>query len=388
MPTTIRTSEPRELLSLIPYQLGFRPEESAVLVSLRGERSRVGLVARVDLGDLGDPDHGPVMARSLVNHLVADGAHRCVLVLYTGRPPADVAGHVGAVRCHVADAADHHLGSVECWVVGPEGWYGLDCADPRCCPPGGRPLAELQSTEIGAHMVLTGATVQPSRAGLATIPPADAAARRSTRRAAVRWAERAVLATAEDLPTWRRRGLALWRAELAAALAAVGKDAEPDVPVTTPLGGHGREPATLGRLQAALADVLVRDAVLIGFVPGNDRVADRVVAGDPGADVAAALRAIIDPVDGVPPEPALVRASAALLRDVVAHSSRAGGAPARTLLAVLAWWQGDGVRAGALVDAALAAAPGHRLALLLAETLEAGMPPGWLRHPVDRAEPT
>ena len=30
MPTTIRTSDPRELLALVPFQLGFQPVESAV----------------------------------------------------------------------------------------------------------------------------------------------------------------------------------------------------------------------------------------------------------------------------------------------------------------------------------------------------------------------
>jgi hypothetical protein len=136
----------------------------------------------------------------------------------------------------------------------------------------------------------------------------------------------------------------------------------------------------LGRLQAALADVLVRDAVLLGFVDGTDRVADRVVAGDGGGpEVGHALRLIVDPDVGVPPDPRRHRASEALLEQVVAHSRRSAQAPALTLLAVLAWWRGDGARAGMLVDRALAADPGHRLAVLMTQTLDAGMPPGWLR---------
>jgi hypothetical protein len=35
MTTTIRTDSPRELLALIPYQLGFRPTDSLVVVSIR-----------------------------------------------------------------------------------------------------------------------------------------------------------------------------------------------------------------------------------------------------------------------------------------------------------------------------------------------------------------
>lgn len=83
MPTTIRTREPRELLALVPYQLGFHPAESAVVVSLRGPRSTVGTIARMDLADLADPVHGADAARALMGHLLADGARRVVVVLYT-----------------------------------------------------------------------------------------------------------------------------------------------------------------------------------------------------------------------------------------------------------------------------------------------------------------
>ena len=68
-----------------------------------------------------------------------------------------------------------------------------------------------------------------------------------------------------------------------------------------------------------------------------------------------------------------------MLRQVVSHSSRRLQAPALTLLAVLAWWEGDGARSGILVGRALIAEPGYRLAALLHETLLSGMPPGWLR---------
>lgn len=142
MPTTIRSHDPRELLSLIPYQLGFRPHESAVLVSLRGERGRTGLVARVDLADLADPEHGPHVARSLVGHLVDDGAGRAVLVVYTAADARSGAGRRAAQQTldNLERAGEHFLGPWSCWVVSPTGYHGLDCEDTGCCPPGGRPL--------------------------------------------------------------------------------------------------------------------------------------------------------------------------------------------------------------------------------------------------------
>ncbi len=378
MPTTIRTTEPRELLSLIPYQLGFAPQRSAVVISLRGARSRVGLIARVDLADLADEQAGPQVARTLVSHLVADGARTSVLVLYTDDDARPLGASRPEVRARAAftAAADHLLGEPECWVVGPTGYFCLDCTDETCCPPGGRPLSDLTGTQVGAQMVLAGATIAGSREDLGDIPPAPGEARRSARRAAARWARRGAAAAGSELTRWRAAGLALWRDELARACLTHRADDE----------GAAREPwvptgsAVAGRLQAALADVLVRDAVLLSFVEGTERVGDRVVAGDGGDDVGRVLRAIVDPVHGLPPDEHRAAAVRAVLGQVVAHTVRRGQAPALTLLAVLAWWQGDGALAGVLVDRALGSEPEHRLAALVQETLAAGMPPGWVRR--------
>ncbi|WP_448629283.1 DUF4192 family protein [Cellulomonas soli] len=72
---------------------------------------------------------------------------------------------------------------------------------------------------------------------------------------------------------------------------------------------------------------------------------------------------------------------------MVAHGRAGGQAPALTLLALLAWWCGDGARAQVLLERALADEPAHRLALLLAEALEAALPPGWVRAGGARAVP-
>ena len=139
------------------------------------------------------------------------------------------------------------------------------------------------------------------------------------------------------------------------------------------------EPTTVGRLLAALEDVLVRDAVLVSFVEGYDRVADRIIAGETGPGIGQALAAITDPVRGRRPDPERAAAARSVLEHAVSHATRGRHAPGLTLLAVLAWWEGDGARAGVLLDRALAADPAHRLALLVDEALRAGMPPGWAR---------
>ena len=402
MPTTIRTDDVREILALIPFQLGFRPTESAVLVSLRGARSVVGLVARADLADLAaDADGGPA-ARGLVGHLLADGARRALVVLYTEAdlqaptaPPAPRAGRAveqqarAAVRA-LTQAAAEALDSFETWVIGPRGYYALSCTDLECCPPGGRPVEDLQATRVCAQMVLEGVLVAPSREDLVRLPVATAAARKSARRSGDRWRARGAAAgPGAAAHRWRRDGLSIWRDALATELAArsaagvaEGADVHPGparpvvfgARVTEPL-----EPSRTGRLLAALEDVLVRDAVLLSFVEGNERIEDRLVAGETGPAIGQALATITDPELGRRPDPVRAAAARTVLEHLVAHAARGSHAPALTLLAVLAWWEGDGARAGVLVDRALLADRDHRLAHLVDQALRSGMPPGWVR---------
>lgn len=387
MTTTIRARGPRELLAYIPFRLGYRPQDSGVLVSLRTSRGRVGLVARVDLDDLADLEHGPQVARTLVSHLSSDGAARAVLVLY-----ADVdlrAGGASAAREraaveHWTEAAEGYLGEPEVWVVSATGYHGADCQDETCCPPGGRPLADLESTEVGAHMVLAGATVAPSRAQATSIPVLDAVLRRKASRAANRWRARrdAALATHdhEGLTAWRQEGLAAWRAATGVVEQA---HRSPEEGARAPLAAA--VPATvLGRLEVALESVPVRDAVLLSFVAGNDELATltatAVADEQVGTGTAAALAAVVDPDSGLPPDPLRARCAREVLEAVAGAGRRGAQAPALTLLALLAWWDGDGVLATDRLAAALDADPAYRLALLLERALDAGLAPGWARQ--------
>ncbi|TQL03942.1 DUF4192 domain-containing protein [Cellulomonas sp. SLBN-39] len=373
--TTLRIAEPRELLAYVPYRLGFVPARSAVLVSLRGPRHEVGLVVRVDLADLLDPADGARVARTLVSHLDRDGARRAVLVLYLPQGPGVPSGAPAhRAVAHVRQAADVPLGPVDVLVVGDEG-YGCLACDHGCCPPGGRPLRDLQSTAVGARMVLEGVAVAASRADVARIALAPAEARRSVARVRARWAAAARDAHAaggEGLAAWRAGVLAAWRVEVARA-------GDPTAVPARPTGL-----ACLGRIEAGLADRRVRDAVLVTFVPGTGRLAERSLAGagpEPADDAAIgqAVAAVVDPARAVPP-PSTTGLHEAVLERVVAHGARGAQAPALTLLGLLAWWRGDGARAGVLVGMALEDEPGHRLALLLEGTLDAGLAPGWVRR--------
>lgn len=381
MTTTLRIREPHELLALIPYQLGFHPQRSAVVVSLRGSRRRVGLVARVDLTDLRDEDDGRQLARELVSHVAADGGRSAVLVLYPDAPSADAGREdddVWEAARTVQEAAAPFLDSVDTWVVTGTGYFALDCADRHCCPAAGRPLEDLAATVTSAHMVLAGASVASTRDELARVPRAPEPDRRRANAAANRWrARRRSATTAAALHAWRREGLATWRD----AHRGSAHGARPDAPA-------------LGRIEAALEDTVVRDAVLMTLVPGVGDLAEMLVdamdepavagggtggRGEVDARVGSAIASIVDPDAGVRPDTHVTTSASIVLEAVVGHGRRRSQAPALTLLALLTWWCGGGARAGAFLDRALGCDPGYRLALLVARALAAGMPPGWVR---------
>lgn len=446
--TTLRLGHPRELLALVPYLLGFPPRDSAVLVALRPPGHRLGLVARADLPDLVGPG-GPRLAAELAAHLRADGAAEVVVVLYAGEgDPRDperglrpTTGSRAARAAGLLARAVAGLGPVTVWSVDDGRYLGLDCRDRSCCPVGGRPLADLSGGELAARLVARRGGLAGSRDELGLVRPAAPGPRRSASAARSRSLDALLRADGPDaVLRWRQRSLAAWRAALAEARAPSG--ARPG-------------PAALGRLEAALLDPVVRDAVVLALVapddpglpdallrtgptawtragaswaddgwsgadgwPGEDRAAsdgrdaardDRAGVTDvrgaarddgtcvpdgrdagPGASdadadavsgrVRDALDLLVDPVRGREPDADLAGAGRAVLERVVAHGRRDRQAPALTLLALLAWWDGDAVRAAVLVERALDQDPSHRLAELLDRALGAGLPPGWVRR--------
>ncbi|GIG38078.1 DUF4192 domain-containing protein [Cellulomonas pakistanensis] len=481
--TVLRLGHPRELLALLPYQLGFHPQDSVVLVALRAPGRRVGLVARVDLPAVLGRD-GPRELRRVAAHLAADGAAEVVAVVYEDeddprdpdrglRPPP---GSRAARAAEVARRAADELGPVTVWFVGHGRYLGLDCRDGGCCPPGGRPLEDLAGGVLAGRLVGPRGGVAASRDALGAVRAAPAGRRRSAAAARARWLDGLLRAQdAAGVLRWRQRSLAAWRGVLEAARADLG--APPPA-------------VALGRVEAALLDPVVRDAVVLTLVdpdgddlpdallraapgglpaPPRDPAADawsgggaaepapdvaRAATGtEPGAEGAAgtedpawaedpagtddparaedrtgsaggpgaghgvvdataaddrgsgggapgddpaaprddlpmtvservrdALDVLVDPDRGREPREDVAAAARVALEAVVAHGRRDRQAPALTLLALLAWWDGDAVRASVLVERALDHDPGHRLAELLDRALGAGLPPGWVRR--------
>jgi hypothetical protein len=305
---------PDAVVSALPYLLGFAPRESVVALWLAG--GRLLLTQRLDL-PAGEEDLESWL-EALFGHGMARVADELIVVVVTAGDrwsrPAD-ALLVGAADRGIAvrDALLAHVGR----------WRSLLCDDPRCCPPEGRPIDAGVRDLVAAEFTVLGIAPLAERSDLerefATDPePAQAVTAALIRRHSAR----------------PRRGVALdrWRDE--AIDAAIG-----DL-----IGGAPSDECSegLAGLLAGMRDIRVRDTVLWEV-------------SRCGADELAA---------------ALDRLSAAV------RSAPAGlVAPVAASAAIVAWLLGDGARAVVASDRALADDPRYSLAVLVRESLRAGLPP-------------
>jgi hypothetical protein len=333
MSEVLRVTESRELLALIPHQLGFAPVDSLVVIGLRPPNGRVGLIARVDLAHIADT------APALAGHLVTDGATRVVVVVYTDDAntariaAATLTEHTGVFRLA-------HAGTFQ---VTSNAYGILDAPDTY------RPLTDLESTIVAATMVSRGSAYAEQRDALGVVR-ASVADRVEASAAHDDWLDSA---HATDRPA----ALTMWRETIT---------------------GSRVTPTRAGRLAAALTDPTTRDAILCTFLPGGNTVADGLAdgTGDEGA-VAQVLGSLIDTDAGVTPNHDTNEPARALLTYIAAHVDSPA---AFTLLGVLAWWEGNGATANVHLQAVDAIAPDYRLARLLADILAIGLAPGWARR--------
>src|ERR1019366_9994653 len=80
MTTTIHLSGPADVLTVLPYQLGFHPHRCLVVVSLHG--TRMGLVQRIDLPP---PDHVGDAVAAMITPLRQDNPNAVLLIGFEER---------------------------------------------------------------------------------------------------------------------------------------------------------------------------------------------------------------------------------------------------------------------------------------------------------------
>jgi len=235
----ISLSGPAELLTIIPFHLGFQPERSVVVVCFHGKR--LGLVARLDLVD---------------ETLAAEAAVQTVPTLLQGSPSSVALVGFEQVR-------DESLALLEALAAGLEDrrvvvrerlavlegrWRSVGC---DCCPSEGWLLPEQADVPAVASYVALGHSVLADRAGLARLvePLAPTELRHDLAAAAI-----------DD---WQRRYVAAGGSLSRTPAPASRTDRTPD-------GGRRRRPVGRGR----------RPGAALGVLDGGDPTARQFLVHD------------------------------------------------------------------------------------------------------------
>ncbi|MGL5865954.1 MAG: DUF4192 domain-containing protein [Dermatophilaceae bacterium] len=340
MTTTITLRGPGEVAAFLPYQLGYHPTDSVVVVTLVG--GVVGMVARVDIPDQQDVAYA---AESVVGPVLDQHPTHVTLVGYEGEVAGssapllrDLVERFGGAQVEVVDALVVHAGR----------FASLLCSEACCGPGGGQPVPAPEDVPAVVGMVMGGRSPLASRAALDRAVEADSAAGEVG--SLVR--QRALLAEV----TRRGRSARAWARIL------------------------GRSPQEAGP-RAPLRPVDVADAALgLTDLPWRDGLLARLASGSlPTAAVAPEVLALVD--RRLPSWCADVRSRDAVIARLlrvcrsVPDDCPAEAAAICTVTAHLVWIGGDGAQARAGVSRALRLVPDYRLGLLLLRLLDSATAP-------------
>ena len=138
---TLRIHGPVDLLSAVPYLLGFHPIESLVLIGLT--HGVLVVTARLDLADAVEHD---VLIAETLEAMLRGGSTQFLAAIFCDDAPATEPGMpyadlVLAVAALIDEAGGELLDAL---LVTNGVWTSYLCADPRCCPPSGRTLPDGQ----------------------------------------------------------------------------------------------------------------------------------------------------------------------------------------------------------------------------------------------------
>ena len=360
----VRISDPGEVAAAVPHLLGFRPEESVVLIGLGGPSGgRVGLTVRADI----PPSwHAVPLAGALARRVATDDPDSVVVVLVSEARDEVAAADakvlaadaevvaagvtVAAADEEVAAAGEEdlpHRALLHALVVALDRqgipvhdallvrggrWWSYDCAHPCCDPAAGTPLPAGVS-ELAVASVAGGQVLARDRAELvARLGPVShedlelvaSAVQTVAAARAVRVQEAGWAAVEEE--AWRT------------VLDAVAR----------------RRPGSSAATLLLPAEELAR--VLWGLQ--HPEVRDRALGLALGEDSAAAE---------------------ALWTECTRRAPFPVAAPPATLLAACAWLRGDGAMANVALEHALLCDEDHQLARLLSTGLAACLHPEELR---------
>ena len=326
--TPIRVKSPADLLAVVPFVLGFHPEDSLVLLTTDGAARQ--LHARIDLPQAqGEVEE---MTAQLRQAVARAGARSVVLVAYSDDQCLALEASSGLAR------RLHEDGVQVSAAIRADGecWFCLDCDDDLCSWEG-TPY-DVSAHPVTARAVLDGRVTYRSRQELAdsligTDPDATEAVSEASDEAMRRF--QAVVrdggGTQGDGPRQHLITEGHWLRRRIARYVETGEPFDPD---------------EAGRALVAMVNIEVRDVAW----------------------------AAINRTDA--------RAHVELWRDLVRRTPVDLAAAPAALLGFAAWLAGDGALAWCAIDRCQEAEPDYNLARLLSQALAAAIDPAtWQNIP-------
>ena len=338
--SSIKLTSPNELLTVVPYLLGFMPANSLVTLCL--SNNRLGLTQRLDLPR---PENAHDVASALLPSLITENPDSVILIGYEDQEGDSLLAVESLTAALKSSAIDIH----DRIIVRDHRWRSLDCQNPSCCPAEGSPVPEPADVSgVVAEFVGQGVSPHPDRESLARqVEPGPQAA-----------AVASLIRSKQEAG----QGPAIPRAELFSAWPRI---LDPDGPVISV------EDAAMAAM--SFLDIEIRDALVAWLCPGTlplDELSKEVLsvlsALEKGGWVVGTDLASTGLNSGVTDR--LMRLCAMLPDDVAA--------PALSVLASFTWWRGDGALTRVALARAIRCEPDYRLAQLLEQMVDLAIRPG------------
>jgi hypothetical protein len=339
----LRLTGPVDIISTLPYQLGFQPTRCVIVVCITRD-NRLGLIQRIDLPQEAEI---PAATASLGSSLANEAPRAALLLGYEDTqgeslPMLDsVSGLVSELGIRITDTI----------VVRDGRYFSADCTDLECCPMEGTPLPE--SPAIAAEYVARGVA-----------PLAD----REAMLRSIEASPRAMEVGARIAEVLERQFEEIREARSSGREEEATHQLYTDASLAWGRILTGSEDLRYDDVAAAtlvLSDVAYRDALLAYMTPGM--LTDDMIDADTRGYMALLPAATwLDGGAGTVQHRLVTMCS--LLPDEVA-------ALPLVVLANFTWWRGDGATASAALGRALRCDPDLRLAQLLSAMVQLAIRP-------------
>lgn len=140
-------TSPHDLLAAIPFLVGYKPEDSIILISLHEDS--IHMAIRVDFpSQISEPD-----IALLMKHLQRDNAEQVIAVFYL--PPKVSESH-SVIQQITKAISQLPLTLIESIIVKENRWLSLICNDLECCPALGNPMPDIESSRVAVEQIAQG----------------------------------------------------------------------------------------------------------------------------------------------------------------------------------------------------------------------------------------